>query len=156
MYVLSNFTQNFELALLSITALFTRVVYGYTVCVYFLLKTNCLQGLFQKENIDIRSCKVYNVLKTMWNWRSWSLIQEHDSTSTSTSTTTTTTVTNKAQNKFWAPTGFEPMTSAIPLRWSTDWAMKPRQKLAGQLRVQFIPLYAENHVMCIWIWVNCR
>ena len=27
-----------------------------------------------------------------------------------------------------APTGFEDMTSAIPVRCSTDWAMKPRRK----------------------------
>ena len=35
-------------------------------------------------------------------------------------------VTNKAQKKSEAPTGFEPMvTSAILVRCSTNWAMKP-------------------------------
>ena len=40
-----------------------------------------------------------------------------------------------------APTGFEPMTSAIPVRRSTDWAMKPRRK---QVRCEF-NLYLFYH-----------
>ena len=37
-------------------------------------------------------------------------------------------ITNKAQKSSEAPTGFEPMTSAIPMRCSTNWAMKPLWK----------------------------
>ena len=57
-------------------------------------------------------------------------------------------VTNKAQKKM-APTGFEPMTSAIPVRCSTNWAMKPCWK---QVKSEFnlYLLYEENDMMCIW------
>ena len=49
-----------------------------------------------------------------------------------------------------ASTGFEPMTYAIPVRCSTDWAMKPRCK---QLESEFdlYPLYEESEMMCIWL-----
>ena len=45
--------------------------------------------------------------------------------------------------------GFEPMTSAIPVRCSTDWAMKPRWK---QVRCEFNlePLYEENDVKTVY------
>ena len=46
-------------------------------------------------------------------------------------------------------TGFEPMTSVIPVRCSTNWAMKPRWK---QVKSEFnlYPLYEESKMMCIW------
>ena len=47
-----------------------------------------------------------------------------------------------------APTGFEPMTSAIPrVRCSTNWAMKPRDRPEW---VQLIP-FIWNDVYVIWI-----
>ena len=49
-------------------------------------------------------------------------------------------VTNKTQKKFWHFNGFEPMTSAIPVRCSTNWAMNEASAEAGQVQVQFIPV----------------
>ena len=48
-----------------------------------------------------------------------------------------------------APMGFKPMTSAIPVRCSTNWAMKPNRK---QVKCEFnlYLLYEENGVECIW------
>ena len=45
-------------------------------------------------------------------------------------------------------TGFEPMTSMIPVQCSTDWAMKPRWK---QVKSEFnlYPLYEESEIICI-------
>ena len=42
--------------------------------------------------------------------------------------------------------GFEPMTSVVPVRRSTDWAMKPHRK---QVRCKFnlYLLYEENNLM---------
>ena len=64
----------------------------------------------------------------------------------------------KPRKKSEASTGFEPMTSAIPVRCSTNWAMKPRWK---QVKSEFnlYTLYEENE-MCIYdinhtqIWLN--
>ena len=36
---------------------------------------------------------------------------------------------NKAWKKFQACTGFEPMTSAIPVQRSTNWANKPNSQI---------------------------
>ena len=68
------------------------------------------------------------ITKTVYKWK-WSLQIE-------------------PRKKSEAPTGFEPVTSAIPVRCSTNWAMKPRWK---QVRCEFnlYPLYEEND-MCIW------
>ena len=43
----------------------------------------------------------------------------------------------------------EPMASVIPVRCSTNWAMKPRRK---QVRCEFnwYPLYEESE-MCVWL-----
>ena len=49
----------------------------------------------------------------------------------------TSAVTNKAQKKFW---GSNAMTSAIPVRCSTDWAMK--------CEFDLYPLYEENYMKC--------
>ena len=49
-----------------------------------------------------------------------------------------------------APTGFKPMTSLIPVRCFTTWAMNPRQK---QVKCEFnlYPLYEENaDMICRW------
>ena len=54
------------------------------------------------------------------------------------------------QWKQWLLTGFEPMTSdtgamLYQLRYEASLE-------AGQVRVQFIPLYEENDMMWIWYW----
>ena len=56
-----------------------------------------------------------------------------------------------------ASMGFEPMTSAIPVRCSTDWAMAPRGKQV-MCELNLYVLYKENDVnlyMIKIIWVNC-
>ena len=54
----------------------------------------------------------------------------------------------KAQKKYDASTGLEPMTSAIPVRCSTNWAKKPRWK---QVESEFnlYTLFEESEIMCI-------
>ena len=47
------------------------------------------------------------------------------------------------------PTAFESMTSTIPVRCSTNWAMKPRRKQVKS-ELNLYPLYEENDIMCIW------
>ena len=53
-----------------------------------------------------------------------------------------------------APTAFQPMTSAIPLRCSTKWVIKPHWK---QVKCEFnlYPLYEENNMMCLGLICNC-
>ena len=45
----------------------------------------------------------------------------------------------EAWKKFRTSTGFEPVTSRLPLRCSTNWAMKPLTLGAGQLWVHMFP-----------------
>ena len=57
-------------------------------------------------------------------------------------------VAKKAQKKSEASTGFEPMTSAIPVQCSNIRPMKPCWK---QVKCEFnlYPLYEESEMMCI-------
>ena len=59
----------------------------------------------------------------------------------------------EAWNKFRTSTGFEPVTSRLPVWCSTNWAMKPLTLGAGQLWVHMFPwkkwvlmIYEINHV----------
>ena len=45
----------------------------------------------------------------------------------------------EACKKFRTSTGFEPVTSQLPVRCSTNWAMKPLTLRAGQLWVHMFP-----------------
>ena len=54
------------------------------------------------------------------------------------------------KKKFRTSTGFEPVTSRLPVRCSANWAMKPLTLGAGQLWVHMFPWkkwHSSNHVM---------
>ena len=55
----------------------------------------------------------------------------------------------EAWKKIRASTGFEPMTSAIPVRCSTNWAMKPHIGSKVNLLSSFLPVQ-WTHVKYIW------
>ena len=55
----------------------------------------------------------------------------------------------RSLKKIRASTGFEPMTSAIPVRCSTNWAMKPHIGSKVNLLSSFLPVQ-WNHVKYIW------
>ena len=69
-----------------------------------------------------------------------------------------------ARKKFRTSTGFEPVTSRLPVRCSTNWAMKPLTLGAGQLWVHMFPwkkwvlvIYEINHLWTAkmkWQWRN--
>ena len=68
-------------------------------------------------------------------------------------------VTNKAQKSSEAPTGFEPMTSAIPVRCSTDWAIwSLAQNRSGTssiytryMKRMMWSVYDKDHMSELWI-----
>ena len=72
----------------------------------------------------------------------------------------------EAWKKFRTSTGFEPVTSRLPVRCSTNWAMKPLTLGAGQLWVHMFPwkkwvlmIYEINHIWTAemkWRWRNDR
>ena len=72
----------------------------------------------------------------------------------------------EAWKKFRTSTGFEPVTSRLPVRCSTNWAMKPLTLGAGQLWVHMFPwkkwvlmIYEINHIWTAemkWKWRNDR
>ena len=72
----------------------------------------------------------------------------------------------KKKKKFRTLTRFEPVTSRLPLRCSTNWAMKPLTLGAGQLWVHMFPwkkwvlmIYETNHKWTAemkWKWRNDR
>ena len=53
------------------------------------------------------------------------------------------------EKKIEVSTGFEPMTSVIPVQCSTNWAMKPCWKQVKS-EFNFPLLYEESEMMCIW------
>ena len=55
----------------------------------------------------------------------------------------------EAWKKIRVSTGFEPMTSAIPVRCSTNWAMKPHIGSKVNLLSSYLPVQ-WNHVKYIW------
>ena len=55
----------------------------------------------------------------------------------------------RSLKKIRASTGFEPMTSAIPVRYSTNWAMKPHIGSKVNLLSSYLPVQ-WNHVKYIW------
>ena len=55
----------------------------------------------------------------------------------------------EAWKKIRASTGSEPMTSAIPVRCSTNWAMKPHIGSKVNLLSSYLPVQ-WNHVKYIW------
>ena len=71
-----------------------------------------------------------------------------------------------AWNKFRTSTGFEPLTSRLPVRCSTNWAMKLLTLGAGQLWVHMFPwkkwvlmIHEINHIWTAemkWKWRNDR
>ena len=73
---------------------------------------------------------------------------------------------NEAWKKFRTSTGFEPVTSRLLVRCSTNWAMKPLTLGAGQLWVHMFPwkkwvlmIYEINHIWTAemkWKWRNDR
>ena len=56
---------------------------------------------------------------------------------------------SRSLKKIRASTGFEPMTSAIPVRCSTNWAMKPHIGSKVNLLSSFLPVQWD-HVKYIW------
>ena len=68
------------------------------------------------------------------------------------------------KKKFRTSTGFEPVTSRLPVRCSTNWAMKPLTLGAGQLWVHMFPwkkwvlmICGINHIWTAqmkWKWRN--
>ena len=72
----------------------------------------------------------------------------------------------EAWKKFRTSTGFEPVTSRLPVRCSTKWAMKPLTLEEGQLWVHMFPwkkwvlmIYEINHIWTAemkWKWRNDR
>ena len=72
----------------------------------------------------------------------------------------------EAWKKFRTSTGFEPVTSRLAVRCSTNWAMKPLTLGAGQLWVHMFPwkkwvlmIYEINHIWTAemkWKWRNDR
>ena len=73
----------------------------------------------------------------------------------------------EAWKKFRTSTGFEPVTSQLPVRCSTNWAMKPLTLGAGQLWVhmfqwnKWVLMIYEliNHIWTVemkWKWRNDR
>ena len=56
----------------------------------------------------------------------------------------------EAWKKFRTSTGFEPVTSRLLVRYSTNWAMKPLTLGAGQLWVHMFPWKSEMSVNDIW------
>ena len=62
----------------------------------------------------------------------------------------------KKPEKIRASTGFEPVTSAIPVRCSTNWAMKPHIGSEVNLLSSYLPVQ-WNDVKCIWnnSYLNC-
>ena len=72
----------------------------------------------------------------------------------------------KPEKTFRTSTGFEPVTSRLPVRCSTNWAMKPLTLGAGQLWVHMFPwkkwvlmIYEINHIWTAemkWKWRNDR
>ena len=72
----------------------------------------------------------------------------------------------EAWKKFRTSMGFEPVTSRLPVRCSTNWAMKLLTLGAGQLWVHMFPwkkwvlvIYEINHIWTaeiIWKWRNDR
>ena len=63
----------------------------------------------------------------------------------------------EACKKFRTLTGFEPVTSRLPVRCSTNWAMKPLTLGAGQLWVHMFP-WKKWVLNDIWnkSYMNCR
>ena len=65
----------------------------------------------------------------------------------------------EAWKKIRASTGFEPMTSAIPVRCSTNWAMKPHIGSKVNLLSSYLPV-EWNDVKFIWnnsyLYCGCR
>ena len=72
----------------------------------------------------------------------------------------------EAWKRFRTSTGFEPVTSRLPVWCSTNWAMKPLTLGAGQLWVYMFPskkwvlmIYEINHIWTTemkWKWRNDR
>ena len=72
----------------------------------------------------------------------------------------------EAWKKFRTSTGFKPVTSRLPVRCSTNWAMKPLTLGAGQLWVHMFPwkkwvlmIYEINRIWTAemkWKWRNDR
>ena len=62
----------------------------------------------------------------------------------------------EAWKKFRTSTGFEPVTSRLPVRCSTNWAMKPLTLGAGQLWVHiwFISYIINTHFFQGNIWTH--
>ena len=70
------------------------------------------------------------------------------------------------KKKFRTSTGFEPLTSRLPVRCSTNWAMKLLTLGAGQLWVHMLPwkkwvlmIHEINHIWTAemkWKWRNDR
>ena len=70
------------------------------------------------------------------------------------------------KKKFRTSTGFEPVTSRLPVRCSANWAMKPLTLGAGQLWVHMFPwkkwvlmIYEIYHIWTVemkWKWSNDR
>ena len=54
----------------------------------------------------------------------------------------------KPRKKSGAPTGFKPMTSAIPVRCSTNWAMKPRCSRSGASSIY--THYMKRMTWCVY------
>ena len=62
----------------------------------------------------------------------------------------------KPEKNFWTSTGSEPVTSRLPVQFSTNWAMKPLTLGAGQLWVHMFP-WKEMSVNDVWnkSYMNC-
>ena len=58
-------------------------------------------------------------------------------------------VTNKAQKKFWGSNGIQThdLRDTSAMFYRLRYEASPE---AGQMQVQFIQLYEENDMMCIW------
>ena len=63
----------------------------------------------------------------------------------------------EACKKFRTSTGFEPVTSRLPVQGSTNWAMKPLTLGAGQLWIHMFP-WKKWVLNDIWnkSYMNCR
>ena len=61
----------------------------------------------------------------------------------------------KKKKKIRASTGFEPVTSTIPVRCSTNWTMKPHIGSEVNLLISYLPVQ-WNDVKCIWNNSFCR
>ena len=134
--------------------------------IYTYEETNRSLSRVIKANIFYLSRLVYVYINDIWNKSYMNCGNEMKMKKWSSQWTQFMQLRKEAWKKFRTSTGFEPVTSRLPVRFSTNWAMKPLTLGAGQLWVHMFPwkkwvlmIYEINHIWTAemkWKWRNDR